>query len=52
MDMAQGGKYQLEGSHDQRICVRPSKRERLLNTILKRKKRWLGQILRGESLVK
>ena len=46
------GKYQLEGSHDKILCVR-SKRERtILNSILERKKRWLGHILRGESLVK
>ena len=36
--MAQYVKYQLEGSNDQRM--------------LERKKRWLGHILRGESLVK
>ena len=28
MDMGQYGKYQLEGSHDQQICVRTSKREK------------------------
>ena len=27
-------------------------KRKLLNTILERKKRWLGHILRGESLVK
>ena len=26
--MAQYGKYQLEGSHNQRICVRPRKLEK------------------------
>ena len=28
MNMAQYGKYQLEGLHNQRICARPSKREK------------------------
>ena len=28
MDMAQDGKYQLEGSHNQRMCAWPSKREK------------------------
>ena len=27
-------------------------RRKLLNTVLKKKKQWLGHILRGESLVK
>ena len=29
-----------------------NEKRKLLNTILERKKRWLGHILRGESLVK
>ena len=29
-----------------------NEKRKLLNTILERKKRWLGRILRGESLVK
>ena len=31
---------------------RVNEKRKLLNTILERKKRWLGHILRGESLVK
>ena len=52
--MAQYGKYQLEGSHDQRICIRSSKREKkafkYYLSILERKERWLGHILREDII--
>ena len=43
MDWAQYGKYQLEGSQDQSICVISRKIEN---------KAWFGYILRVKSLVK
>ena len=53
MDMVQYEKYQLKGSQDQQICFRQVKENRkLLKNVQERKKRWLGHILRGESLVK
>ena len=52
MEMVQYGKYQLEGSQNQRICARPSKREKkAFKYYIGRKKRWLEHNLRGESLV-
>ena len=51
--MAQYGKCKLEGSHNQRICARPIKGEKkAFKYYILRKKRWLGHVLRGESLFK
>ena len=53
MDMAQYGKNQLERSHNQRICSRPSKREKKAFKYYIGKEKALDWThLRGESLVK
>ena len=51
------GTYQLDGSQDQRMCIISSKRltkreNKAFKYYIRKEKRWLGHILRVESLVK
>ena len=52
MDMAHYREYQLEGSQYKYVLDLVKEKINLLNAVLERIKRWLGHILRGESLAK